>query len=77
MQVILKEGTIIQDDIDEDGETHTVEYVETADMEDGEAENENEDEEECETDQMEFHRVQFQKVGKFGYCHCWCYFCYH
>ncbi|XP_018567686.1 uncharacterized protein LOC108908220 isoform X2 [Anoplophora glabripennis] len=61
MQVIINEGTIAQDDLDEDGETHTVEYVDAGDIEDGDVENDNEDEEDGEPVPMEFHRVQFQK----------------
>ncbi|KAJ8928113.1 hypothetical protein NQ314_019339 [Rhamnusium bicolor] len=59
--VIINEGAITQDDIDEDGETQTVEYVEAAEMEDGDTEHDNDDEEDGEQPQLEFHRVQFQK----------------
>lgn len=46
-------------------------------LEDGEGDNEveqeEEEDEESEAVALETLPVQFQKVGRFGYCHCWCY----
>lgn len=49
-------------------------------MEDGdgdhdiEQDHEEEEDEENESISLEILPVQFQKVGRLGYCHCWCYF---
>lgn len=56
------------------------EPVVTEVMEDGDGDNEVEQEQEEEEDEeaesisLEVLPVQFQKVGRFGYCHCWCCF---
>ncbi|KAJ8945966.1 hypothetical protein NQ318_016794 [Aromia moschata] len=63
-KVMEPEAVLIKDapkDVDEDEETQTVEYVETAEMEDGDMEHDNEEDEEGEQQHLEFQRVQFQK----------------
>jgi hypothetical protein len=82
--VVLQEEDMNQAEIDnEDGDA--IEYTEIA----SEVEDEDhlhkdgidqelvEEEEEEEESTVELHQVPFEKVGRFGYCHCWCYFCFH
>ncbi|KAJ8985544.1 hypothetical protein NQ317_019927 [Molorchus minor] len=60
--VIINEGIVSNEEIDEDGDTQTIEYVDTADVEDGDTEHENEEDEEEDRTEVDFHSRQIQKT---------------
>lgn len=81
--VVLQDDELNQTEIEnEDGET--VVYAEIAsEAEDEESlqkdgiEQEMVEEEEEEENTLQLRQVPFEKVGRFGNCHCWCAFCFH
>ena len=80
--VVLQEEDINQTEIDNE-EAEAIEYTEiTSEVEDDDhiqkdGEHDVLEAEEEEEATMEIHQVPFEKVGRFGFCHCWCYFCFH